>query len=106
MIVLKEIIHTLEKEKEDGMVHTDDWRWPDLDHLVTMGFDFDGDFKVSTKIPPHIVIYKKKDKGDDGKTTENFYVEEKGKATRRFKEFNEIIDYFDTYSQPELDKLK
>jgi hypothetical protein len=101
MIVLKEIIHSINKDKEEGLVNIDDWRFPDVDHLSSMGFDFDGDFRMSTNKEPHITVYKKKD-GD----TEKFYVEEKGKDTRRFKEFNEVIDYFDTYSQPEIDKLK
>lgn len=106
MIVLKELLHSIESDKKDGLVHLDDWRYPDLDHLATMGFDFNGDFKMTTDMPPYLVVYKKKDKGEDGKEVENFYVEEKGKATRRFKEFNEVIDYFDTYAQPEIDKLK
>jgi len=100
-MTLIEIIHSIDADKKEGLVHIDDWRFPDVDHLVTMGFQFDGDYRMSTDKEPHITIYKKKDDN-----SEQFYVEEKGKATRRFKEFNEVIDYFDTYSQPEIDKLK
>lgn len=104
MIVLKELIHTIDEESKAGLINVDDWRWPDVDHLVTMGFEFGDDYHMITKKDPKIVIYKKKEKDDAGKTQSYFFIEEPKRGLKRFKNFNDVIDYFDTYSQPELDK--
>lgn len=105
MITLKELLHVVGEEKKSGLVNIDDWRWPDVDHLATMGFQFDGDFQMRTDKDPDMVVYKKKEKdGTNGKTTEYYYLEEKGKPSKRFKNFNDMIDFFDTYEQPEIDK--
>jgi hypothetical protein len=107
MISLLEILHTIGEEKESGLVCIDDWRWPDVDHLKQMGFDFNGDYKLTTNKPPIMSIYKKKEKGEDGKEVQYFYLEETKKDkkdTKRFKDFENIINYFDTYSQPDIEK--
>jgi hypothetical protein len=101
----------LDKESKDGLINLDDWRWPDVNHLADMGFEFGDDFHMSTPSRgdpdnPHITIYKKKEKDADGKVKFFFYVEEPERAKKRFKEFNEVIDYFDTYPQPAIDKNK
>lgn len=103
MISLTELLHSIDKEDKDGLVNIDDWRYPDVQHLIDMGFDFADDFRFCTDKDPKITVYKKKDKDSEDKT-EFFYVEEKDRETKRFKAFNDVIDYFDTYSQPDIDK--
>lgn len=104
MIALKELLHSVKTESEEGLVNIDDWRWPDVDHLVTMGFEFGDDYHMHTTKDPKITIYRKKDKEGKDKETKYFFVEEKDREIKRFKTFNDVIDYFDTYAQPELDK--
>lgn len=105
MISLKELFHSIKDEEKNGLIPIDDWRWPDVDHLVTMGFEFDDDHNMSTTKDPKIKVYKKKDLDEaTKKKTTYFYVEEPKRGMKRFKSFNEVIDYFDTYAQPELDK--
>lgn len=110
MITLKELLHSIRAENEEGLINVDDWRWPDLDHLITMGFDFQDDYRMTSKKGTtedgneKITIYRKKDKDDKGKQEKFFFVEEPKRGVKRFKNFNDIIDYFDTYSQPEIDK--
>jgi hypothetical protein len=104
MIKLTELLHSVEEENKEGLVKIDDWRWPDVDHLVTMGFEFMDDYRLATDKEPHIVVYKKKDKDDKGEPTEFFFIEEPKRELKRFKNFNDVIDYFDKYEQPEIDK--
>ena len=106
MISLTELIHGIDKENKDGFIKVDDWRWPDVEHLVNMGFEFSDDYTMITTKPPKLKIYKKKDKDENNKSTSYFYIEEDDRPQKRFKTFNDVIDYFDTYSQPELDKNK
>lgn len=95
---LSEILHTIHDENKKGLINVDDWKWADADHLRTMGFDFDGDYVMSLKEEPHIRVWKQKlPQG------ECFVVEdEKGK--RVFRDFEQVIKYFDSYPQPEIDK--
>lgn len=104
MISLKEILNHIDDEKNEGLINVDNWRWPDVDHLVTMGFEFADDYRLSTDKEPHIVIYKKKDKDEKGEVAEFFFIEEPKRDAKRFKSFNDVIDYFDKYEQPEIDK--
>jgi len=104
MINLTELIHAISKENKAGLVNIDDWRWPDVDHLVAMGFEFTDDYHMSTPKEPRINIYKKKDKDESGHVQEFFFIEEPDREKKRFKSFNDVIDYFDHYSQPEIDK--
>jgi hypothetical protein len=101
---LTELLQAIKDENKEGMVSIDDWRWPDVDHLVAMGFEFGDDFRMITNKEPKITIYKKRDNDGKGKDHQFFFVEEPKRETKRFKNFNDVIDYFDTYSQPELDK--
>jgi hypothetical protein len=101
---LMELIHTIGEEKRSGLINIDDWRWADVEHLANMDFKFDGDFHMRTNKPPMMTIYKKKDKDKKGKETEYFYLEEENKKIKRFQKFNDLIDFFDTYSQPDIDK--
>ena len=105
-MTLTELLHSIDQENKNGLVNIDDWRWPDVDHLISMGFEFSDDFHLRTNKDPEIIIYKKKEAGVDGNKTEFFYVEEKDREKKRFAKFSDVIDYFDTYSQPELDKNK
>lgn len=104
MIILKELLHSIEKESKEGFIDTNEWRWPDVDHLITMGFEFDGEHHMRTTKPPKMKIYKKKGLNEKKEETSYFFIEEDGKKTRRFKNFNDVIDYFDTYEQSEVDK--
>jgi len=101
---LSEIIHTMSHEKKDGLISIDDWRWPDVDHLVAMGFEFADDHHMVTSKDPKITIYKKKDVDEAKKEHEFFFIEEPERENKRFHNFNDVIDYFDHYSQPEIDK--
>jgi hypothetical protein len=96
---LSEVLHMVRDDKQRGLVNLDDWKWADLDHLKSMGFEFDGDYTVSLQ-DPKIKIYK--NKSPDGR--EVFVVDDKDKGKKTFNEFNDIIEFFDTYSQPDIDK--
>ena len=63
MIVLSELLHDIAAEKKDGLVNIDSWRWPDVEHLVNMGFEFGDDFHLNTAKSPKITVYKKKRHG-------------------------------------------
>lgn len=102
---LIELLNTIDKEVKEGLVNIDSWRWPDVDHLMTMGFKLQDDYHLQTEKPPKITIYKKKEKDEStGKQTAYFYIEEPQKKLKRFQTFNDVIDFFDTYQQPELEK--
>jgi hypothetical protein len=104
MIKLTELLNSVNQENKEGLVNIDDWRWPDVDHLVSMGFEFADDHHLTTDKEPHLTVYKKKDMDENGKPHEFFFVEEAKRETKRFKVFNDVIDYFDKYEQPEIDK--
>ena len=102
---LTELLHSIDDEAKEGLVNVDEWRWPDVDHLATMGFKFLDDHHMQTEKPPKMVIYKKKNLDETtGKQTSYFYIEQPKRATKRFKAFNDVIDFFDNYRQPELEK--
>lgn len=101
---LTELIHAISQENKEGYINIDDWKWPDVDHLVAMGFQFEDDHKMSTPKDPKITIYKKKDMNEAGEKEEFFFIEEPDREKKRFKEFNDVIEYFDHYDQPEIDK--
>ena len=104
-MTLKEILHTISEEKKSGLIAIDDWKWTEVDHLATMGFGFNSDYYMKTDKPPFITIYKKKEKDPNtNKTIEYFYLEEENKPQKKFRLFNDLIDFFDTYEQPEIDK--
>jgi hypothetical protein len=63
-----------------------------------MGFDFDGDFAMSLKDPDIKVTKQKLPQG------ECFVVEAEKNPPQTFKTFEDVINYFDHYPQPELDK--
>lgn len=111
MITLTELLNTINKEAKDGLINVEDWRFPDVEHLISMGFNIDDDFHMTTKQSvdeknSKLTIYKKKDLEGDNKGQEYFYVEEPNRKTKRFKIFNDVINYFDQYTQPEIDKNK
>lgn len=95
---LLELLNILTIEKKKGYVDLDDWKWNDLDHLVNMGFDFNGDYTMKLD-NPKIEIYKKK-----LPSGEYFYLDDDEKGIKIFKNFEDLISYFDHYSQPEIDK--
>lgn len=97
---LTEILHTVSDEKKQGLINIDDWKFTHADHLKNMGFDFDGDYVMSLKAP-QIRVYKKKlPQG------ECFVVEAEKQGAKMFPTFEEVIEYFDHFPQPEIDKEK
>jgi hypothetical protein len=105
MISLTELLHSIDEENKEGFIAVDEWRWPDVDHLVAMGFKFQDDHHMQTEKPPKMTIYKKKSMDEVlGKKTSYYYIEEPKRAAKRFKSFNDVIDFFDGYRQPELEK--
>jgi len=98
---LLEVLHTVRSERKLGLVNIDDWRWSDVDYLKSMDFDFDGDYIMTLNKDPHIKIYKKKKN-----EVEYFIIEAYKKPIRIFRNFEDVVKYFDTYSQPEIDKEK
>jgi len=106
MILLKELLNSVATENKSGMIEIDSWRLPEVDYLHNMGFIFEDDFKMSTPKPPHITIYKKKDSPDDKKSEETFHLEEPDKSVKTFKDFKDMVSFFDSYEQEEIDKRK
>lgn len=105
MIYLKELLHTIGEEKKSGLIPIDSWRWPDVDHLGNMGFDFDNDYYMRTNKPPEMKVSKKSEPDPTTNKKSDFYfLEETGKPLKKFHDFNDLIEYFDTYEQPEIDK--
>lgn len=104
MIKLSEILHTIGEEKKEGLISIEKWKFPDVEHLVAMGFDFD-DYYFTTNKDPRMRIYKKKEKNSNGNIEDYFFLEEPQKPLKKFKDFNDLIDYFDHYQQPEIDDL-
>lgn len=69
------------------------------------GVQYRDDHHMQTEKPPKILIYKKKEKDPKtGKRISYFFIEEPKKPLKRFKTFNDVIDFFDTYKQEELTK--
>jgi hypothetical protein len=97
---LLELLHTTSNEKKQGLVNIDDWKFTHADHLRNMGFEFDGDYVMSLK-SPNVRVYKKKTNG-----SEYFMVEAENLGTKPFRTFEEVINYFDHFPQPEIDKEK
>jgi hypothetical protein len=94
---LTELLNIVGDEKKKGLINIDDWKFNDASHLKDMKFEFDGDYVMSLE-KPAIKIYKKKTpKG------ECFFLEDKN-GIQIFQEFEKIIEYFNKYSQPEIDK--
>jgi len=105
MPLLKELLHAIDEESKEGLIEIDSWRWPDVDHLATMGFKLMDDYRMQTEKPPKMVIYRKKGLDEaTGKNSSSWYIEEPKRAAKRFKTFNDVIDFFDNYKQPELEK--
>jgi len=104
---LKDLVNLILENDNKGLVDVDSWRWQDVDHLITMGFDFADDYSFQLD-KPMIKIYKKIEdaENENSKPEEYFYVIENGKSIKRFKSFNDVVDYFDTYEQPNIDKNK
>ena len=106
-ILLQELLKLMENEKKDGLVHIEDWRLPEVDYLFNMGFEFEDDYRMSTPKEPHIVVYKKEETDNStGKKSEAYFIEEPNKSIKKIKDFKDVINFFDTYSQPILDKRR
>ena len=113
---LTEILKLMDEESKKGFINIDDWRIQDAEHLLEMGFKMTDDYRMSTDAKPHITIYKKRNVQENNTSNDNmsgrnknnqetyFYLEEKDKPTCRFKEFDDIIEYFAKY--PDIDDNK
>lgn len=100
MIRLTELLHSIHKEDSDGLTKVDDWKFPDAQHLIDMKFEIADDHHFKTGMPPKMTVYRKRigDKCQNKKEeTHAFHLEEEGKTTKRFSEFNDLIEYFATY---------
>lgn len=97
---LSEVLHSISAEKQRGLINIDDWKFTDADYLKSMGFEFDGDYTMSMK-SPEIKVYKKK-----FPQGEFFVVESKDNGIKILPTFDSVIEYFDKYPQPEIDKEK
>lgn len=102
-ILLKELLNAIDKENKSGMICIDNWKLNEVEYLHNVGFIFEDDFKMSTPKPPIISIYKKKDDAADKKSKGTFYLEEPDKSVKTFKDFKDMISYFDQYEQPSVD---
>jgi len=104
MIRLSEIIKSIEEEEQSGLVQLDDWKLSEVDYLIDMGFDQDGEHKMSLH-EPEMTIYKKK--GVTHKLTneiqavgEGYVVEDKSKKKSHvFPTFKHMVEFFDNYEQ-------
>ena len=94
MISLKEILHTVESEKKQELIPHEKWTIVETDHLFDMGFKPNGTFCMGLENPP-MLVYRKKDGFylKDGKKKQNFV----------FKEFDQLVNYFDNYKQDSKD---
>jgi hypothetical protein len=99
-MLLKELLHKIEEDKVNNLINIDEWNFSDVDYLISMGFDYDGDYYI-TLSDPQIRICKRRTK-EEGKNV--FLLKEKDKPLKIFKKFEDIIYYFDNYRQPEIDK--
>ena len=98
-MTLTELLHIVGDEKKKGLINIDDWKFNDAAHLKDMMFEFDGDY-VMTLDEPHMRVYKKKTPQG-----ECFFLEDKD-GVRIFREFEQVVQFFDHYPQPEIDKQK
>ena len=106
MILLKELLDSIDKDNKSGMICIDNWKLSEVEYLHNVGFIFEDDYKMSTPKPPIISIYKKKDSADDKKSKGTFYLEEPDKSIKTFNEFKDMVSFFDSYSQSEIDDRK
>jgi hypothetical protein len=91
MIKLKEILHRLHAENEQGLTEVDSWKITDADYLTDMGFTIDGMYHFGLK-KPEIKIAHKKGQG--------FIVEDMTKNRKQvFPKFTELMEYFSKYQQ-------
>ena len=92
MIKLMEILHTIQSgEGTDGLSEVDNWKIPDYDFLIDMGFTPDGIYHFGMKNPEITVCHKK---------GTGFIVNDKTRnETIPFKDFNDLMEYFSKYQQ-------
>lgn len=122
MINLKNLLNEVEKEKASNLASIEDykeWKWPDVEHLFNMKFDRIDDTTFILDNPP-IKLYKIK-KGpfiveepienhqpidiEPGSIPSNkpsgisAFDKSKQIQKHQFKNFYEVIDFFDKYQQ-------
>ena len=104
-----ELLHTSNQADEENFVPIDEWDWNEVDHLATMGFSFDGEYHMRLK-SPKMAIYKKNEgrKKDPLSATNKeeetpFYLEDPT-GKHKFRNFHQLMSFFDTYEQKDLNK--
>jgi hypothetical protein len=48
-------------------------------------------------------VFQKEETDAEGKKVKYCYLKDEDREDKKFKEFNDLIEYFDTYSQSEID---
>ena len=97
---LTEILHTIDNERKSNLINIDDWKWNDVDHLLTMEFECDGNYHLRLKSPSMSIC---KQKTPEGKV---YILEDEKKGKFTFKNFDGILNFFSHYDQPELNPDK
>lgn len=112
MIKLKEILHRLSNENQEGLTELDNWKITDYDFMTDMDFKPDGMYHFALK-NPHIKVCHKKGVGfvvedysktnrQDTKRTDVYdEPQQEDKAPRKyvFPKFKELTDHFTKYEQ-------
>ena len=104
IIKLSEILHSIDEDEKSDMVNLDDWKLSEIDHLVEMGFEQDGDYKMMLNNPKMVVCKKKKITHQLPKDIQAIgpgYVLKDGSKnkTYTFSTFMEMVEFFDNYEQ-------
>jgi hypothetical protein len=104
IIKLSEILQSIDEDEKSEMVNLDDWKLSEIDHLVEMGFEQDGDYKMILT-NPRMVVYKKKEMAHqlpkDVQALGPGYVLEDGSKNKKyvFPTFMGMVEFFDNYEQ-------
>lgn len=100
MIKLKNFLNPKKEEKLDEYNITDfdindGWHWKEVDHLLEMGFEFEGDYRLKMVDKNNmdgntliVEIYKQKSTGD--------YVMNMNERKYKFKSFKEMLNFIET----------
>jgi hypothetical protein len=104
MIKLKSILESLENEKNSDLILLDDWKLTEIDYLMDMGFNQDGDYSLTLN-KPKIKVYKKKKINHKLSTDlhalgEGYIIEDEEKNKKYiFPTFGKMVNFFDNYEQ-------
>jgi hypothetical protein len=102
--LLSEILSSIHDEEEMGMVDLDDWKLSEVDHLIEMGFEPNGQYKLVLPNPRMMAFKKKKvlhQLPKNIKAVGEGYVliDDDKKKTHIFPTFASMVEFFDNYEQ-------